>query len=412
MISSNQIKEYILDVQDPLKSFYLGYQYELDGQLAAGVSFYLKCVELSQNKNLTYEALLRVANILNSLEQRVISARSVYNNAISLMPNRPEAYFLLSRHYEKLKEWLDAYTQANLGDFYKEIKIPTLTDIGYPGEYGSCFQMAVTAWWIGLYDFSYKLFYKLADDYGEKLNKEYKNSVLYNINFLKLYNHPHLKYDISKYSFLKYKFPGSEKIKENYSQTYQDIFVLTCLNGKKKGTYIEIGAGDAFYGSNTALLDLHFEWKGISVEKEKKYSQDFLKNRSAVFINEDALNINYKKIFENNNLPLDIDYLQLDCEPSEVTYNILQKIPFDPYRYAVITFEHDYYVSNSIYKKLSRDFLISKGYEMIFDDVAPDRLCSYEDWWVHPKLVDRNIIDKIKQVDGIAKKASDLFLIN
>ena len=34
----------------------------------------------------------------------------------------------------------------------------------------------------------------------------------------------------------------------------QDMFVLTVLNGKTNGTYLEIGSGDPFIGSNTALL--------------------------------------------------------------------------------------------------------------------------------------------------------------
>ena len=41
---------------------------------------------------------------------------------------------------------------------------------------------------------------------------------------------------------LKYKFPGLNVIKENYSQTYQDMFVLTMLNGKQHGKFLEIGA--------------------------------------------------------------------------------------------------------------------------------------------------------------------------
>ena len=40
---------------------------------------------------------------------------------------------------------------------------------------------------------------------------------------------------------LRKKFSGVENIKENYSQSMQDIFVLTMLNGKKNGIYIEIG---------------------------------------------------------------------------------------------------------------------------------------------------------------------------
>ena len=50
------------------------------------------------------------------------------------------------------------------------------------------------------------------------------------------------RYFTSKYNRLRYKFPGSEKISENYSQSMQDLFVLSMLDGKKDGVYVEIGA--------------------------------------------------------------------------------------------------------------------------------------------------------------------------
>ena len=60
----------------------------------------------------------------------------------------------------------------------------------------------------------------------------YKNSVINNINFLGLYHHPHLKYTPNQQNNLKYQFKGVENIKQNYSQIYQDMFVLTMLDGK------------------------------------------------------------------------------------------------------------------------------------------------------------------------------------
>ena len=41
----------------------------------------------------------------------------------------------------------------------------------------------------------------------------------------------------------RFKFPGFGKIENNYSQCFQDLFVLKCLSGKRKGTYLEIGGG-------------------------------------------------------------------------------------------------------------------------------------------------------------------------
>ena len=50
------------------------------------------------------------------------------------------------------------------------------------------------------------------------------------------------RYFAEKLARLKNRFPGSEDIAENHSQSMQDLFVLSVLNGKKNGVYVEIGA--------------------------------------------------------------------------------------------------------------------------------------------------------------------------
>jgi hypothetical protein len=48
-------------------------------------------------------------------------------------------------------------------------------------------------------------------------------------------------------------FPGVEKIKRNFSQAYQDLFVLTMLQGKRSGKYLEVGANHPVEFNNTFL---------------------------------------------------------------------------------------------------------------------------------------------------------------
>ena len=71
--------------------------------------------------------------------------------------------------------------------------------------------------------------------------------------------------------------------------------------------------------------------------------------RSTHIIN-DATTINYKNIFEINNTPIEIDYLQIDLEVSNrstlTTLEILDNDIFDKYKFATITFEHDIYTGN------------------------------------------------------------------
>jgi hypothetical protein len=87
---------------------------------------------------------------------------------------------------------------------------------------------------------------------------------------------------------------------------------------------------------------------------------------------------------------------------------LLLNIPFDDYKFAVITYEHDYYVDvTKSYRKKSRRYLQMMGYEMIVNDVSPDGQSNFEDWWVHPDLVSRETIEKMKSIKDHTQKAKD-----
>ena len=67
-------------------------------------------------------------------------------------------------------------------------------------------------------------------------------------------------------SQLKKSFDGVERVNQNYSQALQDIFVLTMLNGKENGVYVEIGGAHPININNTYLLESVFNWSGVSFE--------------------------------------------------------------------------------------------------------------------------------------------------
>ena len=88
--------------------------------------------------------------------------------------------------------------------------------------------------------------------------------------------------------------------------------------------------------------------------------------------------------------------MQLDCDPPEITYQILLTIPFDAYKFRVITFEHDYYTdTNKTLQERSIKYLESYGYVRVVNNIAPDDWRSYEDWWVHPDLVDMDYVNEV-----------------
>jgi hypothetical protein len=227
-------------------------------------------------------------------------------------------------------------------------------------------------------------------------------------------------YDSSKLDRLKYKFEGCETIDRNYSQAYQDMFVLTMLNGKKNGTYLEIGAMDAVFINNTFLLESRFGWRGLSVDIDPSSKDTFVNNgRKNDFILGDALEVDYDKFFQDNNYGSRIDFLQVDVEPQSQTLACLKKLPFDKYRFSVIAFETDFYDnSNGEEESLknreeSRAFLKSHGYELIVGNIAnigplgTDDLSPFEDWYVDPTVVDSNLINLFKSSSEFNKSAED-----
>ena len=134
--------------------------------------------------------------------------------------------------------------------------------------------------------------------------------------------------------------------------------MLTVLDGKTDGIYVELGAGYPFYGNNTALLETKYNWEGVSVDLSVGSIEEFFRERNNVEILADATTIDYVKVFNELKYPNVIDYLQIDCDPSEVSFNVLKKIPFDLYDFKVITFEHDHYQDKTRkVRKLSRKLL-------------------------------------------------------
>lgn len=180
---------------------------------------------------------------------------------------------------------------------------------------------------------------------------------------------------------LKFKFNNYQKVKQNYSQAFQDIFVLTVLNGKKNGTYLEVGSGYPVFSSNTYLLEKEFDWTGIGIDIDIERVTLYNDKRLNKSINADARHIDYKNLLMDN---YQIDYLQIDCEPARQAYEVLTKIPFDTHTFNVITFEHDFYCDKEKqYKAISREFLQERGYHLVVSDVAIGKFFSYEDWWVN-----------------------------
>jgi hypothetical protein len=189
---------------------------------------------------------------------------------------------------------------------------------------------------------------------------------------------------------IRYRFPGAETLAKTYSQAGQDLFVLGMLNGKRNGTYLEIGIQYPELISNTVVLERDFGWRGISLDIVADCVTEFHKVRNNAAYVQDATTANYAQLLLDAGITdTDLDYASVDCEPAAQTLKALKQLPLDTHRFAIITFEHDYYNAGPEVQAESREYLLSKGYELIVSNIsALNQTHSFEDWWAHPELTD------------------------
>lgn len=405
-----QLSIFINQPYDPITNFNLALCYDEIGHTASAYSYFLRTAEFSEDDNLIYESLLKCGLCLGKQGSRIRAEKGMYLHAMNLLPNRPEAYFILTQFYENQKNWQESYNMAVLGLRTKEVS-KTFTFLNYLGKWSLILQQAIAGWWCGKDVEAKGLFTKLFAEYESMMPESFKELVHNNLTFLNDSEFPFCPYTSLIHHKLRFKFNGSHLVKENYSQAYQDMFVLSMLNGKRNGTYLEIGSADPFKGNNTALLETKFDWKGVSIDIDKNEVDKFKNERKNPVYLGDATKINYIKLLEDNNFKTQVDYLQLDCDPPSVTYDILTKIPFDEYNFSVITYEHDYYADETkSYRDKSRVFLKSKGYQLIASNIAPNDTDNFEDWWVYPSHIDNDNIILFKNTNDNTKNVNNYML--
>jgi FkbM family methyltransferase len=206
--------------------------------------------------------------------------------------------------------------------------------------------------------------------------------------------------------------------REGYSQIRQDLLALFVL-GDKPGYFVEFGACDGIYLSNTFLLETYHGWNGLLVEPSKFYNKVLKQKRNATIdtlcvsdktgdkiefvevndlqglsgIAEYAFNdihtqtrmrqgftypvetISLKDLLDKHNCPQTIDYISIDTEGSE--YSILNAYDFSR-QFKLITVEHN----NTYTKDLINDLLLSKGYIQILPEES-----KWDSWYVLPDVM-------------------------
>jgi len=170
------------DPFNPVLNFEVAVEYEKQNQTASAVSFYLRTAEYGYvtHPTLVYASLLKVAHCFDDQNDRQATVSNCLLQAVAYLPYRPEGYFLLAQFHERLGQWQECYTWANIG-LHNQLNSPLPVHVGYEGQYVLLFEKAISAWWIGRKDESLELLHKLD---GMKLTPDYEFSVKSNLGRL------------------------------------------------------------------------------------------------------------------------------------------------------------------------------------------------------------------------------------
>jgi FkbM family methyltransferase len=199
----------------------------------------------------------------------------------------------------------------------------------------------------------------------------------------------------------------------SHSQYRQDLFVLSQLNFKTNGYFVEFGATNGVDLSNTYLLEKEFGWTGILAEPARCWHDDLKANRGAVVetrcvwkasksvvrFNEvlapelstidafsehdlyrknrrtgktyDVATISLNDLLAEHRAPETIDYLSVDTEGSE--FEILSNFDFCRHTFRVITCEHNFAPTRARIFEL----LTGHGYVRRYEELS-----AVDDWYV------------------------------
>ncbi|XP_068248791.1 protein Star-like [Palaemon carinicauda] len=205
----------------------------------------------------------------------------------------------------------------------------------------------------------------------------------------------------------KYSIETPDKL--HFSQHSQSEIAKEFLGGMKDGFFVEVGAADGEWLSNTLFFERELGWRGLLIEATPKFFESLQKkNRKAYTINV-ALSVTtyateltfqteprpsrsitkgngtvvkgipFYSIFRALNVEV-VDFLSMDIESFE--YKVLNTIPWDKIRFRLMCIEVNHIPEG---KAFLTKFLQEKGYKFLGYKWL-------DAWFAHPSLL--NIDEK------------------
>ena len=197
----------------------------------------------------------------------------------------------------------------------------------------------------------------------------------------------------------------------SHAQLFQDV-LAHFISPKMHGYFVEFGATDGCFLSNTYFLEKQFFWKGVLAEPAKTWSEKLKINRVACSIDlrcvwsksgetidfiEDTLpeisgisalldkkrmssnspsykvnTVSLMQLLDEHQAPKYIDFISIDTEGSE--FEILEHFDFSRYQFGLITVEHNYQAEK---RKKIFSLLSKNHYQRIFQNLSAE-----DDWYV------------------------------
>jgi len=187
-----------------------------------------------------------------------------------------------------------------------------------------------------------------------------------------------------------------EKIEGCQGEALQDNFVLSILDFKKKGYYVELGAAEPVKFNNTYILEKEYNWDGVSFDIDLNFYNKFKKTRRNEILLEDAVKFDYKTYLDLHCENKRLDFLQCDIDPTEASFYAMVNVLASGYSFNIIMFEHNIYLDpqNAGYQDKAYQLLKGLGYVRYAKNVkvvskvkdSSGTWDAFEDWYVHGDL--------------------------
>lgn len=191
----------------------------------------------------------------------------------------------------------------------------------------------------------------------------------------------------------------------SFAQLQQDRWVLSELNGKRDGFFVEIGAFDGKELSNTYLLETEYGWTGILAEPNPLFTASIRRTRPGAVLSTQPVDdvsgksvtmrfvkdhpelssmtqyasadghaksrqkesvevtqatISLNDLLAGNNAPAQIDFVSIDTEGNEPA--ILKAFDFGRFHVRLFCVEHN----NTDANQMLDDILLAQGYERVY----------------------------------------------